>query len=172
MLPLFRRERNHSQSPTPGTGPLPVMPKLNTITRRRTNNSTCSKRGATSYSSPSTGFAKTSLGRNGERAGRSGRQGKRLKAIPMSALGQKQTLAALFGHVRFTPESGHGWNPSGPLRANSRHRPCYSITSSARASTDAGISSPIALAVLRLRMNSNLVGCCTGRSPGLAPLRI
>ena len=29
-----------------------------------------------------------------------------------------------------------------------------------------------ALAPLRMTMNSNLVGCCTGRSAGLAPLRI
>jgi len=31
---------------------------------------------------------------------------------------------------------------------------------------------PSALAVLRLMTNSNVVGCSTGRSPGLAPLRI
>ena len=48
----------------------------------------------------------------------------------------------------------------------------HSITSSARASSVGGTVRPNALAVLRLRMNSNLVGCCTGRSPGLAPLRI
>jgi hypothetical protein len=48
----------------------------------------------------------------------------------------------------------------------------YSITSSARASTGAEISTPSAFAVLRLMNNSNLVGCSTGRSAGLAPLRI
>ena len=48
----------------------------------------------------------------------------------------------------------------------------YSITWSARPSTDGGIVSPNALAVLRLITNSNLVGCSTGRSAGLAPLRI
>jgi hypothetical protein len=31
---------------------------------------------------------------------------------------------------------------------------------------------PSALAVLRLMMSSNLVGCSTGRSLGLAPLKI
>ena len=46
------------------------------------------------------------------------------------------------------------------------------ITSSARASTDGGIVRPSALAVLRLMTSSNLVGCSTGRSAGLAPLRI
>src|SRR5262245_54300053 len=48
----------------------------------------------------------------------------------------------------------------------------HSITSSARASSVAGISSPIALAVLRLITRSYLVGCSTGRSAGFAPLRI
>src|SRR5262249_17354785 len=48
----------------------------------------------------------------------------------------------------------------------------YSITWSARPSTDCGIVRPSALAVLRLITNSNLVGCSTGRSAGLAPLRI
>jgi hypothetical protein len=48
----------------------------------------------------------------------------------------------------------------------------YSITWSARSSTDCGIVRPRALAVLRLITNSNFVGCSTGSSAGLAPLRI
>ena len=48
----------------------------------------------------------------------------------------------------------------------------YWITSSARASTDGGIVRPSALAVFRLITSSNFVGCSTGRSAGLAPLRI
>src|SRR5262245_26628101 len=48
----------------------------------------------------------------------------------------------------------------------------HSITSSARATRVAGTSRPSALAALRLSTNSNLVGCCTGRSAGLAPLRM
>jgi hypothetical protein len=35
-----------------------------------------------------------------------------------------------------------------------------------------GISRPSAFAVLRLMKKSKLVGCTTGKSPGLAPLRI
>src|SRR5262249_56072755 len=50
--------------------------------------------------------------------------------------------------------------------------PLHSITSSARASSIGEISRPRALAVFRLRTNSNLVGCSTGRSPGFAPRRI
>jgi hypothetical protein len=48
----------------------------------------------------------------------------------------------------------------------------YSITSSALVSSVVGIVRPSALAVLRLITSSNLVGCSTGRSEGLVPLRI
>src|SRR5262245_34925046 len=48
----------------------------------------------------------------------------------------------------------------------------HSITSSARASTAAGMSRPRAFAVLRLTTSSYLVGACTGRSPGFSPLRM
>src|SRR6516164_6962525 len=48
----------------------------------------------------------------------------------------------------------------------------YSITSSARASNIGGISRPRDFAVLRLMTSSNLVGDCTGRSPGLVPFRM
>src|SRR6266481_2887416 len=48
----------------------------------------------------------------------------------------------------------------------------YSITTSARARIDGGTVRPSALAVLRLITSSNIVGCCTGRSAGLAPFRI
>ena len=47
----------------------------------------------------------------------------------------------------------------------------HSITSSARASSVGGTSMPSALAVLRLMISSNFVGCMTGRSAGLAPLK-
>jgi hypothetical protein len=48
----------------------------------------------------------------------------------------------------------------------------YSITSSARASSVAGVARPIALALLRLMTNSNLVGCKIGSSAGFSPLRM
>ena len=51
-------------------------------------------------------------------------------------------------------------------------RPHHSMTSSARARIDGGTVRPSALAVLRLITSSNFVGCWTGRSAGLAPLRI
>src|SRR5262245_14790047 len=53
-----------------------------------------------------------------------------------------------------------------------QQRKLYSITSSARASSDGGISRPMAFAVLRLIVSSNFVGCSIGRSAGLAPCKI
>src|SRR5262249_13344009 len=67
------------------------------------------------------------------------------------------------GDVRFGPKAD-----SCDAANNDR----YSITSSARVSSDGGTVRPSAFAVLRLIVNSNLVGCCTGRSAGLAPLKI
>src|SRR5665811_500669 len=46
-------------------------------------------------------------------------------------------------------------------RSKSRHSAIHSITSSARASSDGGTVRPSALAVLRLKINSNLVGNMT-----------
>lgn len=51
-------------------------------------------------------------------------------------------------------------------------RTCHSITRSARSMTDRATVSPSTLAVLRFTTSSNLVGCSTGRSPGLAPFSI
>src|SRR6516225_3414657 len=48
----------------------------------------------------------------------------------------------------------------------------HSITSSAIASSLSGTVRPSAFAVLRLITSSNRVGCTTGSSAGLAPLRI
>jgi len=48
----------------------------------------------------------------------------------------------------------------------------HSITLSARVNSDAGIVRPSAFAVLTLITNWNFVGCSTGKSAGLAPLRI
>src|SRR5215475_3649565 len=50
--------------------------------------------------------------------------------------------------------------------------PLHSITSSAMASTPGGIMRPSVLAVLRLTMSSNFVGCRTGSSAGFSPLRM
>jgi len=80
-------------------------------------------------------------------------------------------------YVRFTPKSGH-WDSAAqcPLYPQKRtHAPqqtaAYSITSSARASSAGGTSSPNVLAVCRLMTSSNLVGSTTGRSAGFSPLR-
>ena len=48
----------------------------------------------------------------------------------------------------------------------------HSITSSARASSVGGISRPSALAVLRLIVKKNRVGCSIGKSVGFVPFNI
>lgn len=71
--------------------------------------------------------------------------------------------------------SGHRPQELGPVRDlhAEAHPACrHCRTSSARASTDCGIVTPSAFAVLRLMSSSNLVGCSTGRSAGLTPFRI
>src|SRR5262245_46523254 len=47
----------------------------------------------------------------------------------------------------------------------------HSITSSARARSDGGTLRPSALAVVRLMVKSNVVGCSTGMSAGLVPCK-
>jgi len=64
------------------------------------------------------------------------------------------------------------WRPELPPSKVEELVPNHSITSSARASSVGGISSPSILAVPVLMTNSNLFGCTTGRSAGLAPLRM
>src|SRR4029077_317663 len=87
--------------------------------------------------------------------------------------GSKADICSANSHVRFTPESGHVRCKEGcPLCANSGHSVSYSITSLARTRKLYGIVRPIALAVLRLTMISNLVARSIGRSPGLAPFII
>jgi hypothetical protein len=56
------------------------------------------------------------------------------------------------------------------MHCNIRDR--YSITSSARANTVGGMVRPSSFAVLTLIIIKNFVGNTTGKSAGLAPLRI
>src|SRR5262245_52339599 len=90
------------------------------------------------------------------------------------------------GSVILTERVQEPDNRHRPLLRAPRPRPCrcraaeeryelaalHSITSSARASSVGGTSTPSARAVGRLMTNSNLLDCTTGRSAGLAPLRI
>jgi hypothetical protein len=63
-------------------------------------------------------------------------------------------------------------DPVGTSHLCQKQTRSYSITLSANCTTDAGIARLSALAVLRFRTNSNLVGCSTGKSAGFAPLKI
>jgi hypothetical protein len=67
-----------------------------------------------------------------------------------------------------TPMSGVG--ASAVSRCSKLYR--YSITSSARASSDGGTSRPSAVAVFRLITSSYLVGFCTGKSAVFSPFRM
>src|SRR5258705_9407440 len=75
-----------------------------------------------------------------------------------SALPPKPDIAQCSRHVRNVP--------------NSEVTKGYSITLSARASSDVGSSRSSAFAVFKLMISSYLVGAWTGRSAGFAPLRI
>ena len=87
----------------------------------------------------------------------------RLDRRGTSASPRKRTSRRASGDVRFVPK--------GDICTAAKWR-FYSITSSAVICIINGSVSPSAFAVLRLMINSNLVGACTGRSPGLSPLRM
>src|SRR5262249_5005474 len=72
--------------------------------------------------------------------------------------GSKADICGAQRHVRFTPKGGH--------------QVTYSITSSARASSEGDTDRPSAFAVFRLITSSYLVGACTGRLAGFSPLRM
>jgi hypothetical protein len=90
--------------------------------------------------------------------------------------GSKAALTAPKSNFRFTPESGLNSDIAPcPKSATSRlmHRSnltAYSMTSSARASSDGGTSRLSALAVLRLITSSYFIGCWTGISAATPPL--
>src|SRR5262245_59518363 len=73
--------------------------------------------------------------------------------------------------IGLCPRREWPYNRSSPDQRD-EFAPSHSITSSARASSVAGTSRPSALAAERLMTSSNLVDCATGKSTGLAPLRM
>src|SRR5262249_21423372 len=96
-------------------------------------------------------------------------------------LGNLTFVQATAVEFRYSPSTAISWpynasgkRPRGRRAAEQRDEraPLHSITSSARNRMDVGNSIPSAFAVLRLRASSNVVACSTGRSIGLAPLRI
>src|SRR5450432_3688741 len=83
-------------------------------------------------------------------------------AIATSDLPLKADLADQARHVGFVPIGDSA----------AQQTDTYSITSSARLSSVSGTVRSSALAVLRLIASTYVVGCCTGKLAGLAPLRI
>ena len=100
------------------------------------------------------------------------RSEKVVSLIPIALVAQPRARG---GRVRYCSDSDRiaalrqlsVWANSGLMQCNKWAR--YSITLSARATNVGGTVMPIASAVLRLITSSNLVGCRTGRSAGLAP---
>jgi hypothetical protein len=98
--------------------------------------------------------------------------------IPRFTMRQALSAPDLLGNALVTPNVSFRQlrtfrrTRSGQLSDNSGHSGPYSISSSAVSRNGSGIVSPNAFAVLRLMTSSNLVGCWTGRSLALAPLRI
>src|SRR5260221_9102530 len=93
--------------------------------------------------------------------------------------GSKPEAVLLERHVRSALKSRHRQTtpacPFGAATTRLMHRSKqarHSITSSASCCKWRGTSRPSALAVLRLITSSNLVGCCIGRSAGLAPRKM
>jgi hypothetical protein len=87
----------------------------------------------------------------------------------MTALGYKRTSPDVRVMSALPPKADIA---ECPLSANSRRRPAYSITWSARPSTESGTVRPNAFAASRLMTSSIFVASCTGRSTGFSPLRI
>jgi hypothetical protein len=99
----------------------------------------------------------------------------RVLLVPRLMAGLSRTAAVRgVGNERLHPTrcrrslSRDGHSPSYAFAAETG----YSMTSSARASSDCGSVRPSALAVFRLTTSSNRVGRSTGRSAGRAPARI
>jgi hypothetical protein len=88
---------------------------------------------------------------------------------PVARLGRIIVVAASPYWVRafrFAQHLQRAVEPRG--RPDGRH----SISPSANPVSEGGIVNPKLRAVLRLMMNSNLLGCSTGRSAGFAPFMI
>src|SRR4051794_4378401 len=75
-------------------------------------------------------------------------------------------------HGRRPLRARREWPSRRPAEQRDELAPSHSITSSALASSVVGTVRPSILAVWALMTSSNLDACTTGRSAGLAPLRI
>jgi hypothetical protein len=85
-----------------------------------------------------------------------------------------RSLGPVFPSIVGGPiNAGQGITPSCCITDPTGHGgTAHSITSSARKSNEVGTVRPSALTLFMLITSWNLVGCSTGRSEGLAPLRI
>ena len=82
------------------------------------------------------------------------------------------TSSAAYFWALWLERGAQAGRPDSSLNALAWRAFDHPMTSSALARKEGGRSSPRAFAVLRLITSATLVGCCTGRSPGLAPFTI
>src|SRR5262249_40457628 len=90
--------------------------------------------------------------------------------ISEGGFAQPHVIEAIVNHISAPKRASPTYYRA--RRPRMRKLGLYSITSSARASNDTGMSRPSALAVERLTTNSYLVGFCTGSSVSFSPFRI
>ena len=90
----------------------------------------------------------------------------------MSALGQKRTLECVRAMSALPPKADIGTQSRDVRFVQKGDMGTHSMIESARAMRVGGIKMPSFLAVFWLIISSNVVGCCTGRSEGLAPFKI
>src|SRR4029450_8668463 len=95
-------------------------------------------------------------------------------ALAIASIGASVTATTAFNpELQGKGKKEHPAKPTAARRSWPRWSSTgYSTTWSARTSSVCGIVRPSAFAVLRLITSSNFVGRSTGRSAGLAPLRI
>ena len=127
----------------PGATPRPFSPRIEKIRRAHTPLDGPVARSAATVDAPS---------------------GRPLRTV------SSRPIAVTCGHRPRCPPVPQSRSPD--LVLQSGRLDAYSITSSARVKSNCGTVSPSSLTVLRLMTSCNLVGCCTGKSAGRAPLRI
>jgi len=117
------------------------------------------------------GAPRPTIRRRGDTAGGQLRPARPGSSSRLRFIGVKGPLPPCLGPRQLGQLSAESGHPSNYDLTDAKVT-SYSMTSSARARIEGGTVRPSAFAVLRLTTSSNVAGCWTGRSAGLAPLRI
>jgi hypothetical protein len=151
-IDTLRRDR------APGRSSLTSISRRSPVGARRRTSSPATRPGASPPTSPS--CRSWCAGRRDKRGVTRLQPAHSRRSAPRPLTAQfweyrRNALSDVMGHVRTKRRSKTGR---------------YSITSSAESKSVCGTAIPSALTVSRLMTSSNFVGCCTGSSPGFAPL--